>query len=252
MDGLLVPPAVADGSRDLHVSVRKALPHFDLRVDLDCRAGELTAIVGPSGAGKTTLIRMLAGLERPDRGRIALGGDVWADTERGLFVPPQGRGLGLVFQDYTLFPHMTVARNVAFAARDRERVPELLATFGIGHLASARPDRISGGERQRAALCQSLASEPRLLLLDEPFSALDPETRLALRRELKTLAPRLGIAILHVTHDLDEARYLGDAIVPLVKGRPAPGWTERQYRLMADMAAETAAARGPLAAQPQP
>ncbi len=223
----------------LRVSVVRQLPHFHLDVDLTFASNGLTAIVGPSGAGKTTLIRLLAGLDRPDQGTISLNGTTWVDTGQGLFTRPQERGLGLVFQDYVLFPHMTVERNVAFAARRRERVPELLDLFGIGHLASTRPDAISGGERQRVAFCQALAREPRLLLLDEPFSALDMGTRHALRRELKTLARDLSIPILHVTHDLDEAHYLGDSIVSLVRGQVAPDWPKEQYRLMAAMARDT-------------
>ncbi|WP_461208535.1 ABC transporter ATP-binding protein [Desulfocurvus sp. DL9XJH121] len=230
----------------LRVTVTKGLAHFTLDVDLCCPAGSFTVLVGPSGAGKTTLMRMVAGLGRPDGGRIAFGGETWVDTDAGLFVPPQKRGLALVFQDYALFPHMTVARNVAFAARDKARVPELLEMFGIGRLASARPCAVSGGERQRAALCQALAREPRVLLLDEPFSALDVATRLALRAELKALTRALGVSVLHVTHDLDEARYLADSLAPLVRGRLDPSWPERQYRLLA----EAQAAPGPFPPPP--
>ncbi len=219
----------------LRVAVVKQLPHFHLDVDLAFPAGELTAIVGPSGAGKTTLMRLVAGLERPDHGLIALGAETWVDVSRGLFEPPQRRGVGLVFQDYVLFPHMTVERNVAFAARSGDRVPELLDLFGIGHLASARPDGISGGERQRVAFCQALAREPRLLLLDEPFSALDVATRHTLRGELKALCRSLDIPVLHVTHDLDEAHFLGDSVVSLVRGHVEPDWTRTQYRLLAAM-----------------
>jgi len=220
----------------LRVSVIRRLAHFHLDVDLSFPSDGLTAIVGPSGAGKTSLIRLVAGLERPDQGTISLDGTTWVDTGRGRFMSPQKRCLGLVSQEYVLFPHMTVERNVAFAARDRERVPELLDLFGIGHLAPVRPDAISGGERQRVAICQALAREPRLLLLDEPFSALDVATRHTLRRELKALSRDLGIPILHVTHDLDEARFLGDAIVSLDRGRVAPDWPGEQIRLLASMA----------------
>ena len=213
----------------LTMEIRHRLPHFELDVSLTCRAGELTAIVGPSGAGKSTLIRLVAGLERPDHGYILLGDTVYADRSTGVFLPPQKRGLGLVFQDYTLFPHLTVAGNVGFAAKDKSRVPELLEMFGIAHLAGERPANVSGGERQRAAFCQALATEPALLLLDEPFSALDAATRRTLRAELAELKKHLSIPVLHVTHDLEEACELGDAILPLAEGRIAPKWLDENY-----------------------
>ncbi|MGE4552638.1 MAG: ATP-binding cassette domain-containing protein [Desulfovibrionaceae bacterium] len=217
----------------LSIRIRKRLPMFTLDVDLSCPAGTLTAIVGPSGAGKTTLIRAVAGLERPDQGVIRLGGTVWVDREAGIFVPPQKRGLGLVFQDYTLFPHLTVRKNVAFAATDMRRVDELMEMFGIRHLADARPAHISGGERQRAAFCQALARDPSVLLLDEPFSALDVATRTTLRQELRALKDDLAVPVLHVTHDLGEAQYLGDSVVAVVDGRITPGWLEEQARYAA-------------------
>ncbi|MCK9240503.1 ATP-binding cassette domain-containing protein [Desulfocurvus sp.] len=211
----------------LAMNVRKRLAHFELRAELRCEPGSLTALVGPSGAGKTTLMRIAAGLDQPDEGRVALGACVWVDTAAGVFVPPRHRGLGFVFQDYPLFPHLTVRANVAIAARRRERVDELLELFGIARLAGKRPGAISGGERQRAAFCQALARDPVLLLLDEPFSALDAATRRALRRELAALKGELGVPIVHVTHDLEEARELGDAIVAVEEGRISPDWLER-------------------------
>lgn len=213
----------------LNASIRKRLPHFELNVELCCAPGRLTALVGPSGAGKTTLVRLLAGLERPDQGVITMGEAVWVDTTRRRFVPPRKRGLGLVFQDYCLFPHLSVRQNVAFAATQEHRVDELMERFGIHHLQHRKPSAISGGERQRAAFCQALARNPSLLLLDEPFSALDAATREALRKELKDLKTSLDIPVIHVTHDLAEARYLGDTILPVVSGRVAPDWLERQY-----------------------
>ncbi|MBU1002576.1 MAG: ATP-binding cassette domain-containing protein [Proteobacteria bacterium] len=211
----------------LHVQISKRLPHFDLAVCLSCPPGQLTAIVGPSGAGKSTLMRILAGLEKPDEGRVTLGDTVFVDTAAKTFLPPQRRGLGLVFQDYPLFPHLSVRDNVGFATKDRDRVAELLTTFGISHLADKRPAAISGGERQRAAFCQALAREPVLLLLDEPFSALDVDTRRSLRRELRDLKQVLPIPILHVTHDLEEAAYLADQTLALERGCLSENWLQR-------------------------
>lgn len=214
----------------LTASVYKRLEHFAVDMSFTCESGKLTAVVGPSGAGKTTLIRMIAGLERPDDGTITLGQTVWADTQSKTFLPARKRGLSLVFQDYTLFPHLTVWKNVAFAAKDMDRVDSLMKMFGIRHLADQRPDSISGGERQRAAFCQALAREPVLLLLDEPFSALDVGTRRNLRSRLRELKGELDIPILHVTHDLEEAAYLGDSVMAVESGQIAPDWLDRQTR----------------------
>ncbi|WP_462326461.1 ATP-binding cassette domain-containing protein [Desulfobaculum sp.] len=212
----------------LCVNVTKALANFTLEMRLTCAPGTLTALVGPSGAGKSTLVRIIAGLARPDHGSITLNGAVWNDTAARAFLPPQKRGLGLVFQDYTLFPHLTVRKNVAFAAEDDSCVDDLLERFRITHIAGSKPATISGGERQRAAFCQALARKPTLLLLDEPFSALDVATRDALRRELKTLKKDLDIPVVHVTHDLDEAFYLADHIVAVEDGHASPEWLARQ------------------------
>lgn len=219
----------------LHAEMTKWLKHFDLDVDFTCEPGEITAVIGPSGAGKTTLIRLLAGLERPDGGRITFGDTVWADPEERVFVPARKRGLGLVFQDYTLFPHLTIRKNVAFAASDERRVDELMSMFGIRHLGDSRPSGISGGERQRAAFCQALAREPVLLLLDEPFSALDVANRRNLRSCLKELKGELNIPIVHVTHDLDEALFLGDSILAVESGKLALGWLEEQQAIQRRM-----------------
>ena len=208
----------------LNVHLRKRLPHFDLRLDLSCARGSLTAVVGPSGAGKSTLIRLVAGLDTPDWGRMELGGRALFDKAAGIDVPTRKRRIGMVFQDYPLFSHLTVERNVAFSCPDQARVDALLERFGIRHLARRKPDDISGGERQRAAMCQALASDPDILLLDEPFSALDAPTRSDLRRELLHQTRGLDIPVLLVTHDLFEASELGDVIFPITDGRHAPQW----------------------------
>lgn len=214
----------------LTLNIRKQLPNFMLDVSMSCEPGSLTAIVGPSGAGKSTLVRIIAGLEKPDEGTITLDSSVWNDTDRNHFAPPQKRGLGLVFQEYTLFPHLNVRKNVGFAAVDKSCVQGLLEKFGIAHIAESKPCNISGGERQRAAFCQALAREPVLLLLDEPFSALDIATREGLRKELRDLKNELNIPIIHVTHDLEEAYYLADSIFVIENGCAAPQWLERQKR----------------------
>ena len=180
---------------------------------------ETVALVGPSGAGKTSVLRAVAGLLRPDRGRVALGADTWLDTARRIDVPPERRRVGLVFQELALFPHLDVRGNVAFGACDRGRVPELLERMRIGHLAGAAVASISGGERQRVALARALAREPRVLLLDEPLSALDAFTRSHVRAELRELLAGLDLPTVLVTHDFEDAATLADRVGVLVDGR---------------------------------
>jgi len=188
------------------------------------------ALTGPSGSGKTTVLRILAGLEEPDTGRVSLGDVVWRDTRTGVRLTPQQRGIGLVFQDYSLFPHMTLAENVAYATTDKKFSAELLELFGITRLAKSKPTRMSGGERQRGALCQALARHPRALLLDEPFSALDAANRISLRKVLLMVRDRFAIPIVHVTHDLAEAAMLGNQVLALRHGILDQDWFSRQIR----------------------
>jgi molybdate transport system ATP-binding protein len=188
-----------------------ALPRraFELCARLSIRA-ETVALIGASGAGKTSLLRTVAGLERPRAGRITLGADVWFDSDRKVHLSPERRRVGYLPQDYGLFPHLTVAANIRFAGR-RDR-PDLLERVGVGHLAEARPRQLSGGERQRVALARALAREPRVLLLDEPFGALDALTRSQLRDELGDLLAGLGLPTLLVTHAFEDATALGQRI----------------------------------------
>jgi molybdate transport system ATP-binding protein len=197
---------------DIDVPLRR------FRLELGLTVGQETvALVGPSGAGKSSVLRAVAGLLRPERGRIALGDEAWFDSDLGLDRPPEERGVGMVFQDYKLFPHMTVRANVAFGGR--ERADELLDRLGLRHLADVRPDRISGGERQRVALARALARNPSVLLLDEPLAALDAHTRDTVRAELAARLANLGLPTVLVTHDYDDAAALAGRIGVLVDGR---------------------------------
>ena len=201
----------------LRIDLDHALRTFRLALTLELGA-ETVALVGPSGAGKSSVLRAIAGLLRPERGVVALGAEVWLDTTRGIDIPPERRRVGLMFQEYALFPHLDVRSNVAFGASDRTRIPELLARFRIDHLASAHPRGISGGERQRVALARALAREPDVLLLDEPLSALDAYTRAAVRGELHELLTDLGLPTLLVTHDFEDAATLADRVGVIVDG----------------------------------
>lgn len=185
----------------------------------------VTVLFGPSGSGKTTVLRALAGLDRPDEGSIRFGEERWFDATRALHVSPQARGVGLLFQEYALFPHLSVRANVAYGlhrlprAEREARVAELAQRFAVGDLLARRPAELSGGQRQRVALARALAPRPRLLLLDEPLSALDAPTREALRGELRHLLEQAGVPAIVVTHDRVEALALGDRLAVLSDGR---------------------------------
>ena len=199
----------------LEIDIALARRAFELTVALSLGV-ETVALVGPSGAGKSSLLRTIAGLERPSRGRITLADDVWLDTENGVRLEPEHRRVGYVPQDYGLFPHLTVAANVRFAAK-RNR-PDLLERLGIAHLAGARPPQLSGGERQRVALARALAREPRVLLLDEPFAALDATTHAQVRDELGDRLQKLALPVVLVTHSFEDASALAQRVAVLDRG----------------------------------
>ena len=202
----------------LRVEASLALGSFDLDVEFSVPAGSCLALAGPSGAGKTSVLRIVAGLVSPDRGRVSCGDAVWFDAG-GVRVPPERRRCGYVFQDYALFGHMTAWRNVAYAGVGHARAVELLSRFGLEQRADARPAELSGGERQRVAVARALARDPDVLLLDEPLSALDPRTRAAAARELGAVLRDSGVPALLVTHDFHEAASLGDRVGVLDAGR---------------------------------
>ncbi|MGZ3587391.1 MAG: ABC transporter ATP-binding protein [Candidatus Limnocylindrales bacterium] len=203
---------------NLELDIAVGLRSFELGVSLSI-AAETVALVGPSGAGKTTVLRAIAGLRRPDRGRIALGGRGWFDAAAKVDLPPERRSVGLVFQEYALFPHMTVRANVAFGGASDARVRELLDRVRIAHLADERPGGLSGGERQRVAVARALARDPQVLLLDEPLAALDAHTRTMVRGELQDVLGALALPTLLVTHDFRDAAALADRIGVIVDGR---------------------------------
>jgi molybdate transport system ATP-binding protein len=213
----------ADDSR-LQVRLVKRLAGFTLQAEWHA-AGGVVALFGPSGAGKTLTLQCLAGLVRPDEGRIVVDGAVFYDGAAGLDVPPQRRRLGYVFQGYALFPHLSVADNVAYGLHGlprierRRRATQVLERLGLADLAGRRPRELSGGQRQRVALGRALAVDPDLLLLDEPLSALDAPLRRQLRLELMTIVREWGKATVLVTHDLAEAFQLADRVVVYEAGR---------------------------------
>jgi molybdate transport system ATP-binding protein len=209
----------------LHAELASTVGELELEVILDVPAGRCLALAGPSGAGKTTILRWLAGVTKPASGMIACGGEVWLDTRRALCRPAEERSCGLLFQDYALFPHLSVWRNVAYGLRDlpraarKPRALELLERFGVGHHADGRPATLSGGERQRVALARALAPAPDLLLLDEPCAALDTRTRAAATRSLSEILLKTHTPVVLVTHDFHDAALLGDEVAILEGGK---------------------------------
>jgi iron(III) transport system ATP-binding protein len=189
---------------------------------LEVREGEILALVGPSGCGKTTLLRLLAGFDRPDTGEIIIGGQLVAGV--GRLIPPEQRGVGMVFQDYALFPHLSAKDNVAFGltqlpkSQRIQRVDEMLVLVGLAGCGDRFPHELSGGERQRVALARALAPRPVLILLDEPFSNLDADRRIQMREEVQGILKAAGATAIFVTHDQEEALFMGDRLAILRKG----------------------------------
>ena len=193
-------------------------------VSLELRQGEFVCLLGPSGCGKTTLLRLAMGLERLQKGSISLAGKTIADEDAGLHTAPEKRGIGMMFQDYALFPHLTVMDNITFGLGTAEKgrmiwAHNMLARFGLTKLANTYPGTLSGGEQQRVALLRALAPNPQVLLLDEPFSALDAARRIEMREETAKLIKEAGASAIMVTHDGEEAMFMADRIKVMNEGR---------------------------------
>jgi molybdate transport system ATP-binding protein len=197
---------------------------FELDVAFTAAPG-VTCIMGPSGSGKSTILAVLAGLQLPQHGRVEVGGEVWLDRAKRIDVPVHARRLAYVFQGLALFPHMSALHNVTYGMHDVPRADRivkaqaLLDKVGVGHLARRRPRTFSGGEAQRVALARALARSPHLVLLDEPFSALDRDLRAQLIQLVRDLVGELGVPLVHVTHSVGEARALADRVIRIERGK---------------------------------
>lgn len=209
----------------IHISLQKKLAMADgnhlFSVQTSIEKGELVAVFGESGAGKTSLLRMIAGLMLPESGRIISEDDVWLDTQNKINLPVQKRNTGFVFQDLALFPNMSVLENLKYAAKGKSGTPDLsklLRMVNLENLSHRKPATLSGGQQQRVALCRALAGKPELLLLDEPFSSLDMEMRRQLRDDLLRFHKEFHLTTLLVTHDLPDVYYLADKVIVLDRG----------------------------------
>lgn len=202
----------------LSVDIEKQLELFKLDLKFDIEK-EVLAIQGASGSGKTTILNIISGLVKADRAEIFNGDTILESTEKNIYLPSRKRNLGYMFQNYGLFPHLSVEKNIKFAMKDREIYEDLLDVLGLRDLLKRYPSDISGGEKQRVALLRTLVTKPKVLLMDEPFSALDAELKEKLYPSFSELIKSLNIPVLIITHDNDEANFLADSIIHIDKGR---------------------------------
>ncbi len=204
----------------IHIDINKKLHgsmgEMELDVHLTIKEGDFVALTGQSGSGKTTLLRILAGLEHA-KGTLNIGNEVWQDEKTSL--APQKRGIGFVFQDYALFPNMTVLENLLFIHKDKELADHLLALTELSTLSNRLPNTLSGGQKQRVSLCRAMMNRPKLLLMDEPLSALDPAMRTKLQNEILTLHKEFGTTTIMVSHDPSEIYRLANRVVVLSQGK---------------------------------
>ncbi|MBM4054389.1 MAG: ATP-binding cassette domain-containing protein [Planctomycetes bacterium] len=207
----------------LSIVLKKTWNAFHLDVDFAIPKGKITTLFGPSGAGKSSILRFISGLERADDGMICYDNATWFDNERNIHLSPQQRSIGFVFQDYALFPHMTIEQNVSYGIDEKKNkkneVEKLLSLVGLSGYENYYPSQLSGGQKQRVALIRALAKKPDLLLMDEPLSAVDWETRRQLQEDLKRIIRSFGVTTLYVTHDVAEVYKLADKVVVLQSGK---------------------------------
>jgi molybdate transport system ATP-binding protein len=222
---------------DITKSMLSSEGKSELIINTEISPKELLCLFGHSGAGKTTLLRILAGLTKPDKGRIVFNDTVWFDSEKKINLPSQNRNVGYMFQDYALFPNMTVEKNISFGQKEKDRgeVDKLLTLFDLEILKRQHPDKLSGGQKQRVALARALAAKPNVLLLDEPLSALDFDMRLALQHEIRKAHELLNTVTVMVSHDLQEVFHLATSVIRLKngmvvsRGKPADVFSENSH-----------------------
>jgi molybdate transport system ATP-binding protein len=218
----------------LSIDLKKTWNDFELDVSFDIPRGKITALFGPSGAGKSSVLRLISGLEIAEQGFISNGNETWFDREKGIHLNPQQRSVGFVFQDYALFPHMTVQKNVAYGIKEkwrREEIKDLIAIAGLSGYERYYPAQLSGGQKQRVALIRAIARKPDILLLDEPFSALDWQTRVQLQEDVKNIIKQFNVTTLYVTHEVTEVYKLANNVIVLESGKEVKRGTPEEVFL---------------------
>jgi molybdate transport system ATP-binding protein len=218
----------------LSINLKKTWNSFVLDVSFDIPRGKITALFGPSGAGKSSILRLICGLEMAEDGFISNGNETWFDRAKGINLHPQQRSVGFVFQDYALFPHMTVEKNVAYGVKEKWRMKEikdLIDIVGLSGYERHYPAQLSGGQKQRVSLIRAIARKPDILLLDEPFSALDWQTRIQLQDDVKNIITQFNVTTMYVTHDVSEVYKLANHVIVLESGKEVKRGTPEEVFL---------------------
>ena len=218
----------------LSINLNKIWNNFELDVSFDIPRGKITALFGPSGAGKSSVLRLISGLEMAEDGFISYGNETWFDKAKGINLYPQQRSVGFVFQDYALFPHMTVEKNVAYGIKEKWRmkeIKELIDIAGLSGFERHYPSQLSGGQKQRVSLIRAIARKPDILLLDEPFSALDWQTRIQLQDDVKNIIKQFNVTTMYVTHDVTEVYKLANNVIVMESGKEVKRGTPEEVFL---------------------